>query len=169
MVSEATIAMGALRGDFEGDRVLCINSLFTKLHRPWSKHMSAVTDVAVDGTSTRGKPSVESFDGIEVTTIGGSSVSEQAALDLRVARRMFYGGFAALPWLWFVAWVHFRKPARQPGADPQLKKYADRSLVGAICGGVALVAWIVAVQLSWHSWGDFGVSIMLVVPDDGDV
>lgn len=145
-----------------------IHSLFTK-QQGRVQHMSTVAEVAVDSTSTRGKPSVESFDGIEVTTIGGSSVSEQAALDLRVARRMFYGGFAALPWLWFVAWVHFRKPARQPGADPQLKKYADRSLVGAICGGVALVAWIVAVQLSWHSWGDFGISIMLVVPDDGDV
>ena len=79
-----------------------------------------------------------------------------AALDLRVARRMFYGGFALLPWLWFVAWFHFRKVAKEPHADPRLATYVHRSLVGAISGGVVFVAWIVTVNLSWQSWGEFG-------------
>ena len=99
-----------------------------------------------------------------------SAAALQAALDLKVARRMFYGGFAGLPWLWFVLWVHFRKVAKEPGADPRLSTYVNGSLVGAICGGVALVSWIVAVQTSWHTWGDFGKSLMLVIPEDeGDI
>ena len=82
---------------------------------------------------------------------------------------MFYGGFAGLPWLWFVAWFHFRNVAIQPHADPRLATYATRSLVGAICGGAAFVAWVVAVQLGWQSWGDFGTSIMLIIPEGDDV
>jgi hypothetical protein len=91
-----------------------------------------------------------------------------AALDLRVARYMFYGGFALLPWLWFIAWVHFRKVAKQPHADPRLATYVNRSLVGAVCGGVAFVAWVVTIQLSWQHW-DFARSIMLVVPEDDEL
>ena len=98
-----------------------------------------------------------------------SAVAAQAALDLRVARLMFYGGFAALPWLWFIVWVHFRKVAKQSNADPRLAIYVNRSLVGAICGGVALFAWVLAVQLSWQTWGEFGESIMLVVPEGDEV
>ena len=78
---------------------------------------------------------------------------------------MFYGGFAALPLLWLVAWWHFRKSMRNSSADPRLAWYVHGSLVGATCGAVALVAWIVAVQLSWHTWGDFGRSIMIVIPE----
>ena len=88
-----------------------------------------------------------------------------AALDLRVARRMFYGGFALLPWLWFITWAHFRKVAKQPHADPRLATYVHRSLIGAICGAVAFVAWVVTIQLSWQHW-EFAKSIMLVVPED---
>ena len=99
------------------------------------------------------------------SSVQTSVVSEAAALDLRVARRMFYGGFAALPLLWLVAWWHFRKSMRNSSADPRLAWYVHRSLVGATCGAVALVAWIVAVQLSWHTWGDFGRSIMIVIPE----
>ena len=79
---------------------------------------------------------------------------------------MFYGGFAALPWLWFVAWLHYRKVAKHPHADPRLATYVHRSLIGAVCGGVAFIAWVVAVQLGWEHWGEFGKSIMLVIPED---
>ena len=91
-----------------------------------------------------------------------------AALDLKVARRMFYGGFAGLPFLWFVAWVHFRPIAKLPSADPQLQTYVNRSLIGAIVGGLGFLAWVIAVQTSWRSWGAFGQSIMLVIPEGAD-
>ena len=92
-----------------------------------------------------------------------------AALDLKVARRMFYGGFAGLPWLWFIAWLHFRHAAKLPSADPQLAVYARRSGVGALIGGLAFVAWIVTVQLYWRTWGEFGRSIMLIVPEEDEL
>ena len=95
-----------------------------------------------------------------------AAATAAAALDLRVARRMYYGGFALLPWLWFINWFHFRNAARQPHADPQLATYVHRSLVGAVSGLVLFVAWVVTVSLSWESWGDFGRSIMMVVPEE---
>ena len=98
----------------------------------------------------------------------GRAAQEAAALDLKVARRMFYGGFAGLPFLWFVAWVHFRSIAKLPTADPQLQTYVNRSLIGAIVGGLGFVAWVITVQTSWRSWGAFGQSIMLVIPEAVD-
>ena len=90
-----------------------------------------------------------------------------AALDLKVARRLFYGGFAGLPWLWFIAWLHFRHAARLPSADPRLATYARRSGVGAIIGGLLFLAWIIYVQMTWRDWSE-GTrrSLMLVVPEE---
>jgi presenilin enhancer 2 len=97
-----------------------------------------------------------------------SADSAAAALDLKVARRMFYGGFAGLPWLWFIAWLHFRHAAQLPSADPQLAAYARRSGIGALVGGLLFVSWVVYVQLTWRSWGEFGRSMMLYMPEDDD-
>lgn len=98
-----------------------------------------------------------------------TSAESASQLDLRVARRMFYGGFLGLPWLWFVVWAHYRRVSKQPHADPRLATYVARSLVGAICGGVLLLLWIAAVQLSWHSWGSFGRAIMLIIPEGDEL
>ena len=93
-----------------------------------------------------------------------SAAAAAAALDVKVARRLWYGGFAGLPWLWLVNYLHFRHTARLPSADPDLEKYVYRSLCGAILGAVLFVGWVVYVQLSWRtsSWLQ---SIMLVVPE----
>ena len=106
-------------------------------------------------------PSMELEPGTSTTY---TEAQATAALDLKVARRMFYGGFLGLPWLWFVSWAHFRHVAKQPNADPQLQKYVIRSLVGAIVGAVLFIAWIVYVQFTWQSWGVSGQGLMLVVP-----
>mmetsp|Transcript_31345 Transcript_31345/g.81890 ORF Transcript_31345/g.81890 Transcript_31345/m.81890 type:complete len:122 (-) Transcript_31345:258-623(-) len=103
--------------------------------------------------------------GVQSLSLESAEPDAAAALDLRVARRMFYGGFAALPFLWFVVWVHYRKTAEQPSADPRLATYVRSSLIGAISGGIAVLAWVIAVQISWQSWGEFGRSIMLVIPE----
>lgn len=102
------------------------------------------------------------------SSAASSATAAQAALDLKVARRMWYGGFAGLPWLWFVVWFHFRTPAKLPAADPQLQTYVQRSIIGAIIGGLFFVAWVIYVQLTWHTWGSFGQSFMLVIPEDAD-
>ena len=101
-------------------------------------------------------------------TLSLSAAERQAALDLKVARYMFYGGFAALPWLWFVVWVHFRKVAREPHASPMLAVYARRSLIGSVLGGTLLLSWAITASLSWRSWGEAGRAIMLVAPDGGE-
>ena len=91
---------------------------------------------------------------------------DAAALDLMVARRMWYGGFAGLPWLWFISWLHFRHAAKLPSAHPELGKYATRSGVCAVIGGMLFLAWIVYVQTTWRTWGDFGRSFMIVIPEE---
>ncbi|KAL1510769.1 hypothetical protein AB1Y20_007055 [Prymnesium parvum] len=92
----------------------------------------------------------------------------QAALDLKVARAMFFGGFAGLPLLWLVSWLHFRKAARAPHADPRLGMYVRRSLAGAAAGGALVLAWALLVAFSWRSWGAFGRGLMLVLPLDDE-
>ena len=87
--------------------------------------------------------------------------------DLKVARALFFGGFALLPWLWCVVWLHFRKPARAPSADPRLAWYVWWSGFSAACGAVLFVAWVATVQLSWRSWDyEWQRSMMLVAPEE---
>lgn len=40
---------------------------------------------------------------------------------INVARKMFYGGFALLPWLWFVNYLMFRKDLLKPTVPHELK------------------------------------------------
>ena len=110
--------------------------------------------------------------GMESLSLEGASAASAPPaepLDLVVARRMFYGGFAALPFLWLVSWWHYRKVAKQPDAHPMLAVYVNRSLIGAVCGFVALLAWITYVQLTWRTWGEFGRSLMLVMPEPDEL
>ena len=76
-----------------------------------------------------------------------------AADDLRVVRRLFYGGFAFLPWLWFVGWVQFRASARKPDADPRLASLVRSCLVGAVASAVAFASWVALVRI-WPGLGD---------------
>ena len=99
----------------------------------------------------------------EVRRAAPRRVQQQAAADVKVARLMFFGGFALLPWLWFVAWLHFRHAAKQPDAPPALALYVRRSLVGAICGGLLFGGWVLAVSLFWTSWQLPSVKIEFVL------
>ena len=51
-------------------------------------------------------------------------------------------------------------------SDPALQTYVNRSLVGAIIGGVVFAAWVIAVQSSWQQW--LPESWMLVIPEAAD-
>jgi|TARA_B110001469_G_scaffold106686_1_gene106582 hypothetical protein len=85
-------------------------------------------------------------------------------LDLKVARRMFWWGFALLPGLWLLVWVHFRQAAKQPGSDPLLRLYVHRSIAGAACSGVLLACWVALVQSHWREWEDRWQWLMVVAP-----
>lgn len=93
-------------------------------------------------------------------------LEKQAKQDVRVARAMFWGGFAALPFLWFVAYLHFRRAALLPHADIRLALYVRRCRTGALAGGVILFIWLTMVSLCWRSWGQFGRTLMLVLPEE---
>ena len=110
-----------------------------------------------------GKPN---FGQLTLEDRGLSTAEAASVVDMRVARWMWYGGFALLPWMWFIAWSHFRKAARSPAADPMLATYVHRCGAGAAVGAAAFAAWLVYVNLAWTTWGDFGRSIMVVAPDD---
>tara|TARA_B110001452_G_C15005536_1_gene351543 strand:- start:1 stop:459 length:459 start_codon:yes stop_codon:yes gene_type:complete len=88
----------------------------------------------------------------------------EAALDLKVARRMFWSGFALLPGIWLMVWLHYRGVAKQPRADPRLRLYVHRSMVGAACSGVLVACWVVVVQTQWRRWGESGRWLMAVAP-----
>lgn len=85
-------------------------------------------------------------------------------LDLKVARHMFWWGFALLPGLWLLVFVHFRQAVKQPGSDPLLRLYVHRSLVGAACSGALLACWVALVQSNWREWEDRWQWLMVVAP-----
>ena len=64
--------------------------------------------------------------------------------------------------------MHFRDAAKRPDADPRMGSYVYGSLVGAICGGIAFVSWVVVVQLSWREAPDYWRALMLVMPETND-
>jgi len=40
---------------------------------------------------------------------------------LKISKRMFYGGFAFLPWLWLVNWLYFHDVLKQrPGLTKKI-------------------------------------------------
>ena len=96
-------------------------------------------------------------------------VDRKATTDFVVARALFFGGFALLPFLWLVAWLHFRRAARQPGAHPQLATYVRGAAIGASVGCARLACWFVTVRIYWRSWGEAGRAIMLVMPEDDEL
>ena len=117
---------------------------------------------------------------VEVGSAGGSDSGRdqesqaavgdpRATCDFMVARALFFGGFAFLPFLWLVSWLHFRRAAREPGAHPQLATYVRGSAIGASVGIALFACWVVTVRLYWRSWGESGRAIMLVLPEDDEL
>jgi len=81
---------------------------------------------------------------------------------------MFFGGFAFLPLLWAVTYVHYRRAAASPQASHALKAYVRYSAVGAATSFVLLGGWILTVQLTWQNWGAAGRALLLFVPTIDD-
>ena len=105
---------------------------------------------------------------IETETSRPSATDKAASDDLRAARLMYYVGFFFLPGVWFICWWHFRNVVRSPNTDSRLLRYVMRSRTGALLGALIFCTWVVTVQLTWRTWGEFGRSLMLVVPADSD-
>ena len=106
---------------------------------------------------------------------------------VNVARKMFYGGLALLPFLWLVNLIYFRRELWSKHTPPALKActHADvsvlvqgtradhtccrctdlhKSLVGFVVVTVLFMVWVVIFQESWQSWGDTGRDMLVVPP-----
>ena len=61
--------------------------------------------------------------------------------DVKVARRLFFVGFLALPWLWGVSAAYYWPKARQRGSNSELWKYVRNSLIGFVVSFAIFATW----------------------------
>jgi len=86
---------------------------------------------------------------------------------LNLAKKYFYGGFALLPFLWFVNSIWFFKEAFcKPVFEQQkaIRSYVIKSMIGSAFWFVVLVAWIVIFQTQRTKWGEVGDDLSFVIP-----
>jgi presenilin enhancer 2 len=88
-----------------------------------------------------------------------------------VSKKLYYGGFFLLPWLWFANFLLFRGDLHKRRAPEELKTCpylvatdTKRSLILFLGGTILFIIWIIVYQLSWKNWGTFGEAISLVIP-----
>jgi len=79
-----------------------------------------------------------------------------------VAKKMFWGGFLFLPWLWVVNWLLFRAQLQKPSCPEDLKWYINwsfRLFLPVVC---LVVVWYIvyAIKLRGPDWDN----IALVIP-----
>ncbi|KAF4318460.1 hypothetical protein BBO99_00007385 [Phytophthora kernoviae] len=84
--------------------------------------------------------------------------------DDKVARKMFFGGCAFLPWLHLVNVIFYRKQFLDATMDPSVTIWVRRSFMGFCFWTVLFLSWVLVFQLNWK---DFGwQSIVMVVPKE---
>lgn len=98
-----------------------------------------------------------------------------------ISKKMFYGGFAFLPFLWLVNFIYFYKTSRKPYAPNELKKCKKRkrkkksliliilvdiylSLTGCIFWFILLTTWYALFVNKRVAWGEGGDRITVVIP-----
>ena len=111
---------------------------------------------------------------------------------VNVARKMFWGGCALLPFLWMVNLIYFRKELMSSSTPAPLKSCAwllcanlvrrrhcipdarvavtyaptdlRKSLAGLCIVTAMFVTWVVVFQTSWEGWGETGTDLLVVQP-----
>lgn len=92
-------------------------------------------------------------------------VSNENKLDL--CRKYYIGGFALLPFLWFINSVWFFKEAfikDEYEEQKQIRAYVVKSMIGTFVWTGILTAWIVVFQLNRVSWGVTADYISFIIP-----
>lgn len=86
---------------------------------------------------------------------------------VNLCRKYFLGGFALLPFLWFinVVWF-FREAFIKPSFTGQskIKSYVIKSAIGFLVWCAGLTTWILIFQTYRASWGEIGDRISFVIP-----
>ncbi|KAG0179525.1 hypothetical protein DFQ29_002001 [Apophysomyces sp. BC1021] len=75
-----------------------------------------------------------------------------------ISKKMFYGGFAFLPFLWLVNFMYFFSASRAPSAPQQLKKS------GCVAWFIALTTWYAIFVQQRVAWGATADQITVVIP-----
>ncbi|XP_074662003.1 gamma-secretase subunit pen-2-like isoform X2 [Tubulanus polymorphus] len=92
-------------------------------------------------------------------------VKDTDKLDL--CRKYYLGGFALLPFLWFVNSVwFFREAFRRPPFEQQaeIKTYVIRSMIGTCIWIAIITTWVSIFQLHRASWGATADYISFIIP-----
>lgn len=76
----------------------------------------------------------------DVQTVDGEIF--ETARARKIARRMFYWGFAFLPWLWLTnVWLFWHEFRGRPGCDPEVKKHTRWSAIGFTVASCIFIPW----------------------------
>nr|AEF33369.1 putative gamma-secretase subunit pen-2 [Crassostrea ariakensis] len=86
---------------------------------------------------------------------------------LNLCRKYYIGGFAFLPFLWFVnsIWFFreaFLKPEYQQ--QKQIKTYVIRSMIGTAIWIAIITTWVVLFQTNRVAWGITADKISFLIP-----
>ncbi len=95
-------------------------------------------------------------------TSASNDVSKLTAEEARsISKKMFIGGFFALPLLWLINALYFRRHLRS-GGDGQVRRYVLWSLIGGVAEMLVVAAWYAVFAARWSTWGPFGERIAVV-------
>eukprot|EP00111_Clytia_hemisphaerica_P012004 TCONS_00035290-protein len=86
---------------------------------------------------------------------------------VRLSRIYFRGGFAFLPFLWFINTIWFFKVAffnEQFEGQNEIKKNVIRSGIGALVWIIGIAVWVVIYRTNRASWGATGDAISFLIP-----
>jgi len=83
---------------------------------------------------------------------------------LKIAKKMFIGGFFFLPWLWLCNYLYFREYLSKPNAPAGVKKFAYWSLAGFALETCIFVSWLAIYLTQRDAWGAGGDSITVFIP-----
>merc|ERR1711976_933661 len=92
-------------------------------------------------------------------------VKDEDKLDL--CRKYYVGGFALLPFLWFVNSVWFFREAFLRDAfeqQKQIRKYVIHSMLGTLVWIAIVVAWVTVFQLHRADWGETADRMSFIIP-----
>eukprot|EP00644_Phytophthora_capsici_P010002 jgi/Phyca11/531023/estExt2_fgenesh1_pm.C_PHYCAscaffold_900006 len=120
----------------------------------------SVTDTPVLEEAPRPEPPAET------NNRGNFTRNLNKEADESVARKMFFGGLAFLPWLHLVNVIFYRKQFMDPSIDANVTLWVRRSFMGFCFWTVLFLSWVLVFQLNWKEFG--WQSIVMVVPDEDE-
>lgn len=92
-------------------------------------------------------------------------VTNENKLDL--CRKYYLGGFACLPFLWFINSIWFFREAflkEEYTEQKQIRSYVIRSMIGTVIWTAIITVWIVIFQLNRVSWGETADAMSFIIP-----